>query len=292
MKLFPRGIKGHPRRSALAFSCLSACGLFLVSWHHGTKAAESINLDGRPLIFNEEFNDISVSADGHGAVWGAHTPWHGDFGQARFVDPSSGFPFVAKNGMLDIVMKRNPEGAWESGLLASSPSSGRGFSAPYGYFEMRARLPAGDGVWPGFWLDELVPPGSKNNSLEVDIIEQYGRFPAAYNSTVTEWNRVDPAKTHSELHINRVPQGTMSAGFHTYGADVTPTEIIFYFDRHEVWRTHAAPRRHGNLIILVDLALGGGWPIDQTPDPSIMVVDYIRVYQEKNVTPEEKRTHP
>jgi hypothetical protein len=29
---------------------------------------------------------------------------------------------------------------------------------------------------------------------------------------------------------------------------------------------------------MVDLALGGGWPIDQTPDPSKLYVDYIRVY--------------
>jgi len=28
----------------------------------------------------------------------------------------------------------------------------------------------------------------------------------------------------------------------------------------------------------VDLALGGGWPIDGTPNPSYMYVDYVRAY--------------
>ncbi len=32
------------------------------------------------------------------------------------------------------------------------------------------------------------------------------------------------------------------------------------------------------LYIPVDLALGGGWPIDKTPNPSYMYVDYIRAY--------------
>jgi hypothetical protein len=28
----------------------------------------------------------------------------------------------------------------------------------------------------------------------------------------------------------------------------------------------------------VDLALGSGWPIDQTPNPSFLYVDYVRAY--------------
>jgi hypothetical protein len=33
------------------------------------------------------------------------------------------------------------------------------------------------------------------------------------------------------------------------------------------------------MLILVDLALGAGWPIDHTPNPSIMKVDYVRAYE-------------
>ena len=32
------------------------------------------------------------------------------------------------------------------------------------------------------------------------------------------------------------------------------------------------------LYLLVDLALGSGWPIDQTPNPSYLYVDYVRAY--------------
>ena len=35
------------------------------------------------------------------------------------------------------------------------------------------------------------------------------------------------------------------------------------------------------LYLLIDLALGAGWPIDQTPNPSIMLVDYVRAYRQR-----------
>jgi hypothetical protein len=54
-----------------------------------------------------------------------------------------------------------------------------------------------------------------------------------------------------------------------------------YFDGIEVWRT-ATPEVHNKpLMVLVNLALGPGWPIDKTPNPSTMEVDYIRVYARK-----------
>jgi hypothetical protein len=32
------------------------------------------------------------------------------------------------------------------------------------------------------------------------------------------------------------------------------------------------------LFPLVNLALGSGFPIDRTPDPSVLLVDYVHVY--------------
>lgn len=240
---------------------------------------EEIDLKGRVVIFDEEFADLSISSHGPHTVWSAHTPWNGDFGQATFLDPQPDFPFSVKDGILKIEMRKGATGTWQSGLLSSSPGYGHGFTAPYGYFEMRARLPAGEGVWPAFWLNELVPQGSKTHSLEVDIIEHYGRFPAAYNMTVTNWDLADSHGNHSEMHIQPVPAGTLSQAFHTYGAEVTPQWVIFYFDRQEAWRTATPPRPLSGLDVLVDLGLGGGWPIDKAPNRAIMEVDYVRVYQ-------------
>lgn len=55
----------------------------------------TLNLDGYRLTFDEDFKDteLSVSAWGPGTRWIAHTPYAGDFGDARFADPTKDFPF-------------------------------------------------------------------------------------------------------------------------------------------------------------------------------------------------------
>jgi beta-glucanase (GH16 family) len=180
--------------------------------------------------------------------------------------------------MLRIELRKTSDGHWESGLLSSADGNGDGFVLQYGYFEMRAKLPPGPGTWPAFWLDSLPPANSTDPSVEIDVLEQYGKFPAAYNSTVTVWPKVERDKRRSEMKINTVPSGTMSDAFHSYGVRVDPAWIVFYMDRVETWRVRTPPEHRHGLAILVDLALGSGWPIDKTPNPSFMDVDYVRAY--------------
>jgi len=59
---------------------------------------------------------------------------------------------------------------------------------------------------------------------------------------------------------------------------VTTDDIIFYFDGVELRRVPTPEEAKVPLYILANLALGGGWPIDNTPDPSHMYIDYIRAY--------------
>jgi len=108
--------------------------------------SKKLDLSDYELSFNEDFDKLDVSAWGPGTRWIAHTPWNGDFGAAQFTDPVPGFPFVVENGILRIEARRESNGTWRSGLLASSDSKGAGFLQQYGYFEMRAKLPAGPGL--------------------------------------------------------------------------------------------------------------------------------------------------
>jgi hypothetical protein len=236
------------------------------------------DLSNMHLVFEETFANLDVSASGEGTRWAAHTPWHGDFGTAAFADPAPGFPFARSGGVFHIEMRKGPDARWQSGLLASTNPQGNGFSLVYGYFELRAKLPAGPGVWPSFWLDSVPPAGSGDPSLEIDVFEQYGAFPGAFNSTVTLWSKADPRATRSQIKVVDVEPHTLSRSFHTYGASVDPQWIILYFDRQETWRVPTPPEHKNGLTILVDLNLGSGWPIDQTPSPSFMLLDYIRAY--------------
>jgi beta-glucanase (GH16 family) len=239
------------------------------------------------LTFSEDFDDaLSVSPWGPNTRWIAHTPWAGDFGDARFADPMLGvFPFTTKDGMLRIEARKGADGKWESGLLASADGNGRGFSQLYGYFEVRAKLPKGPGVWPAFWLGSVVDKKAPA-SVEIDILEFYGHSPAAYQTNVHIYN-TNPADAASIEnygqgvlpHEVKVAPDQLTDDFNTFGAKVGPEWIIFYLNRHEVFRIKTPKEHQRPLDVLVNLALGSGFPIDQTPNPSYMYVDYVHVYK-------------
>jgi beta-glucanase (GH16 family)/glycosyltransferase involved in cell wall biosynthesis len=263
----------------LAFRCGLALAATL-SLATGARAAVP-DIDPCRLrpTFTDDFNTLSVSAYGEtGSRWIAHTPWNGDFGDAAFADPQAGFPFRVQDGVLDIEARKNAGGKWQSGLLASATPTNGGFSQRYGYFEMRAQLPPGPGTWPGFWLNANQPKNDPRPGVEIDVIEYYGQFPNAYHSAVHVWNKADPKKSTEQDHVTSVPSGSLTSGFHTYGVDVEPDWITFYLDRHETWRVATPPELQDPLMVLVDLALGSGWPIDKTPNPSVMKVDYVHVF--------------
>ena len=247
-------------------------------WSSCTRAAE-LNVSALELVFDETFRDLSVSPNGPNTRWKAHTPWHGDFGDATFVNPQPGFPFNKVGGEFQIEMRKNLVGHWESGLLSTVGPDGEGFKLRYGYFEMRAKLPAGPGVWPAFWLNAQPAKGTGDPAIEVDIFEHYGKFPAAYNTTVTVWPTAGAGqKPRSTAQIIPVASGSLSSGFHDFGAKIDPAWTVFYFDRIEVWRTATPPEHHTGFMILADLGLGGGWPIDGAPNPSAMWIEYVRAY--------------
>jgi len=247
-----------------------------------TDQARSLDLSGFNLTFSEEFDGpLDVSAWGPGTRWIAHTPWAGDFGDARFADPGSDFPFAVKDGVLHIEARKDETGKWSSGLLASNDPLGNGFSQQYGYFEMRAKLPPGPGVWPAFWLcssyNRRNKTAGRGGSVEIDVLEYYGRTPCSFTATIHVWL---PRPHRSQGIAVTTKPYEASAGFHDYGCMVDPQWITMYFDGIQVWQAETPPEHNKPLMLLLNLALGPGWPIDKTPNPSVMEVDYVRVYAE------------
>ena len=275
-------------RSTLGLWVLLIASAVLVVPAEGKSKARSVgkalNLEGYRLVFREEFDgELDIAAWGPNTRWIAHTPWKGDFGDATFADPAPGFPFTIHKGTLRIEARKDPNAPsgqrpWRSGLLASNSPNGSGFALQYGYFEISAKLPDSKGVWPAFWLstssDRTDPHSADDGLIEIDVFEFYG-FPESYHAVVHVWK----PKPHRELGERiSTPKRDASSGFHTYGALVTPEWIIFYRDRREVWRTETPKEHKRPLMILLNLALGGGWPIYRVKNPSYMFVDYVRAY--------------
>lgn len=249
-------------------------------------ADEPLQLCRYKKVFADDFNDLSVSkSNNERARWSAHTPWNGDFGDARFIDPIDIYadpekndPFFVKNGILTIRARKHENGKWTSGLLSSADPTTAGFSMMYGYFEARMKLPPGPGVWPAFWLNANNPKGDTTPSVEIDVIEYYGQFPDGFHSVWHIWDKVDPNKSRGGEVITHVPSGSLSSDFHLYGVNVTKEWVIFYLDRREIGRTPTPPEHTKPLMMLVNLALGSGWPIDKTPNPSNLLVDYVYAF--------------
>jgi len=245
---------------------------------HATSTENSWSCGLRPALI-ENFDDESIAARRIGpARWIAHTPWNGDFGDARFADPGPRGPFKVKDGILAITASSDSDGRWTSGLIAAADASGKGNGARYGYFEVRMKMPAGPGTWPAFWLAAQKPVKGSDGNVEIDVIEYYGQFTSAYQTAVHVWYK-DSAKTRGQGEKIEVPDGSLVQDYHTFGVDVSPRSIAFFLDGKRVSEQPTPPELDGPLYPIVNLALGSGWPIDRTPNPSTLLVDYVHVYE-------------
>jgi hypothetical protein len=243
---------------------------------------------GYNLVFEDHtWNDL---ASGYGwgpiaspVIWACHTPTATDFGSAWFTgpgEPNTKSPFSLWQGHLTITASQDPlKNHWRSGLISSVDSSGKGFTQALGYWETRLWLPAGAGVWPAFWMEgvtSLQRSKRVTNICEIDVLEAYG---------------VDMTKAHQNVHVwtpsgGQAPGGGghtstiagMTSGWHTYAVQITATYLNFFIDDVLQWQLPTPPEALEPMYCMVNLALGGGWPITNTPDPSIMAIDYIRCY--------------
>ena len=179
-------------------------------------------------------------------------------------------PFSIHDGVLQITAQKTTADQsaklfgyeYTSGLLTTETS----FAQKYGYFEMRAQLPLGQGVWPAFWL----LPEDGTNPLELDVMEAVGGDMAHQTSHFS----VDGVKS-KESFANFVNNPD---DFHTYGMLWTEKELAWYIDGVEVSSMATPADLNRPMYMLVNLAVGGNWAGDATFDSASMNVDYVHAY--------------
>jgi len=241
-------------------------------------AESDIDLSDFDGTFEAQFDRrLDVSAWDCDTEWIAHTPWNGDFGAAQFADPVPGFPFRIKRGLLRIEAAR--DGGWKAGLLSSRNTCGEGFAQQFGYFEMRAMLPEGDGFWPAFWL---IGVDRSLYTAEIDVFEHHGAKPAQFTSTIHVHPRAEGVNRVLAGHTLPVEEGLLYKGFNTYGVSVEEDDIVFYFNRKETWRTPTSNHFKQPLFVLFNLGMEASEISNSTPQPAFMYVDYVRAYQRKD----------
>lgn len=237
-----------------------------------------IDLSSYALTFNEDFQDFDVSPWGPGTRWIAHTAWDGDFGDAPFADPEPGFPFTTSADGLRIEARKFEDGSWRSGLICSlmaEEGAPGGFSQQYGYFEMRAKMPDGPGVWPAFWLIT----GLSYPRGEIDVIEYYGHDRNHFFSATAVW-RAD-AEDDIDGTRTEVPAGSLCDQYNDYGVAIDHDAIVMYLNKREFWRAPTPPEMRVPMSLLANLALGSGYPINKLKSPQFMDIQHIRAYAKK-----------
>ncbi len=175
----------------------------------------------------------------------------------------------------------------------------------YGKVVARAKVPAGQGLWPAIWMmpqDEQFY-GQWPKCGEIDIMEVLGsRIDTAYGT-------IHYGEPHAEQQGTVVLEnGTFADDFHEFSVEWEPGEMRFYIDGehyHTVndWfsavngedeKPYPAPFNQP-FFVQMNLAVGGTWPgnPDETTDfdKAEFEIDYVRVYQkpeyDTNVTKPE-----
>ena len=159
----------------------------------------------------------------------------------------------------------------------------------YGRFEIRAKLPYGQGIWPAIWM---LPTDWEYGGLpvsgEIDIVELVGREPARVHGTL-HYGR---PHTYTGDHYDLPGEGIFADDYHTFTLEWEPGEIRWYVDGYHYqtqreWFTSSSEGSPGapfdrRFHLILNVAVGGSWPgfpDETTVFPQYLVVDYVRVYQ-------------
>ncbi|MRR52500.1 MAG: glycoside hydrolase family 16 protein, partial [Rhodocyclaceae bacterium] len=234
---------------ALLFSCALILALGLLVPAEAAHAST--------LVYADEFNGPLDAS-----TWRQLTPWysHRTTGELQYYDERN---VTFADGSMRILAERRYINGFNyaSGIVTSLNRT----QFSYGYFEARAKLPTGKGIWPAFWL-------TNDRSLEIDIMELLGEQPDRMYMTYH--------RSGTQVYQRYYQGPDFSAGYHTFAVDWQPTYIRWYVDgtlRAEY--TGAIPS--DPMWLVFNTAVGGAWPQEpdaSTPFPQTYSIEYIRVY--------------
>jgi beta-glucanase (GH16 family) len=270
-------------RFILAFAlCFMSCAT-VFSQHKPTQ------LEGWKLVWQDDFNGKRLDT----SKWNVLLREQSKHGELQYYLPDEVY---IENGILRL---RSRVRAYGTMKYTSGRLDTRGKFAPvYGRFEIRAKLPAGKGLWPAHWLypqnrnwqmeyvmsqavaegKERLIPEERPWYSEIDIMEYLGHEPNILYGTLHYYTFDGQKKSSSGKWVGDVDY---SKDFHIYALEWEPDSIRWYIDGHLIHATTAGIPHTPHYLIL-NTAVGGAWP--GSPDstttfPQYHDIDYVRVYQ-------------
>ncbi len=241
--------------------------------------------------FDEPFDSLSLydEATGEGRwkpayIWGEDIIINEE--EQFYIDPRvyRYEPFEIDDGVLAIVAAPTPaplkaaveNQPYVSGVLTTEES----FSQRHGRFEVRAKVPAGQGLWSAFWLLPSFDAWPEGVDIlpEIDVMEHIGHEPEVYHTTL-HTNQNGKLESHPYDHTLDEP---LTDDFHVYSVVWTEDEVRWYLDGRWMAANPTPDDYTRPVHFLLNLAVGGTWPgtPDATTDfPARFLIDYVKAYE-------------
>jgi beta-glucanase (GH16 family) len=241
---------------------------------------------GYQLVWADEFDTPGLPDP---ARWTHETQrnrdgWYNN--EQQYYSPPRAENAVVRDGRLVITarheaLREAPDWGGQAYTSARLVTRGQG-DWTGGFFEVRARIPCGAGIWPAIWT--VGSGGRWPEDGELDILEHIGHRPGRVFSTV-----------HTAAGSGGNGQGAarqlddVCERFHDYQMLWTPQAIRFGIDGVEHFR-HANPGTGPKAwpfdapqFLILNIAIGGdlGGAVDDRIFPVTMEVEHVRVYQRR-----------
>lgn len=234
----------------------------------------------RTLVFEETFKESGLPNESHwdydvgGGGWGNK--------ESQYYTRANPENVVIKDGKLIITaLAKEVEGH----PITSTRLVTRGKQHwTYGRFEIRAKMPKGQGTWPAIWMlgvdEEKV---GWPHQGEIDIMEHVGRDQDTVHFSLHTGKYNHRSKTQI-THVSKI--SNVSDKFVDYIIDWDEEKISFEADGKQqcvFYKENYAdswPFDKPHYLI-INLAMGGGFggPVDITCLPATLEIESIKIYQ-------------
>jgi beta-glucanase (GH16 family) len=269
----------------IVLACFFNCGCAVERWR-----PTLASIHGYTLVWSDEFNGPDGSAP-DSSKWTYDTGGKG-WGNNELECYTNRLQNAQiKGGNLVITAQREniacSDGTSSNYTSARLKTQGL-FSQAYGRFEARIKIPAGQGMWPAFWmLGNNISSVGWPKCGEIDIMENIGKEPGKVHGSLHGPSTT--AATSDLTSTFSLPAGQNFAdNFHLYAVEWEPSVVRFYVDTNLYATFHQSQWPAGGawvfdhpFFLILNVAVGGDWPgspDNTTQFPQQMLVDYVRVY--------------
>jgi len=245
------------------------------------------SIPGWQLVWNDEFSGADIDLD----KWEYEVNGQGGGNnELQYYTDRPRNSFIQDGNLIILAMNESFTGTDGTRQYTSARLHTRNKGDwKYGRFDIKAKLPYGQGLWPAIWM---MPTNSVYGgwaaSGEIDIMELLGQESNRVYGTL-HYGGSYPNNSHSGSSF-RLPSSSFATDYHLFTIEWEENEFRWYVDgilylTQNEWSTNVAPYPapfDQEFYLILNVAVGGNWPgnpDETTIFPQTMVVDYVRVYK-------------